>query len=65
MGAEKVEIMWEWTPERITALVRACIELGHHPECWKTAKGVMTPKPGMPDYKQVRAQGHSPPRQHQ
>jgi len=31
------------------------IELGHHPESWKTAKGVVIPKPGKPDYTQVRA----------
>jgi len=55
MGAEIVKIMWEWAPERVSALVRACIELGHYPKSWKTAKGVVIPKPGKPDYKQVRA----------
>jgi len=55
MGAEIVKVMWEWAPARITALVRACIELGHHPEGWKTAKGVVIPKPGKPDYTKVRA----------
>jgi len=55
MGAEIVKVMWEWAPERITALVRACIELGHHPEGWKTAEGVAIPKPGKPDYTRVRA----------
>jgi len=39
MGAEIIKVMWEWPPGRITALIRACIELGHHPETWKTAKG--------------------------
>jgi len=55
MGAEIVKVIWEWASERITTLVRACIELGHHPESWKTAKGVVIPKPGKPDYSQVRA----------
>jgi len=55
MGAEIVKFMWEWAPERIMALVRACIELGHHPEGWKTAKGVVIPKPGKSDYTRVRA----------
>jgi len=55
MGAEIVKVIWDWAPGRITALVRACIELGHHPESWKTAKGVVIPKPGKPDYTQVRA----------
>jgi len=59
--------MWEWAPGRITALARACVELGHHPESWKMAKGVVIPKPGKSDYTQVRAhlQGNIPPRQHQ
>jgi len=32
-----------------------CIRLGHHPEPWKTANGVVIPKPGKPDYSKVRA----------
>ena len=32
-----------------------CIRLGHHPELWKTAKGIVIPKPGKPDYSKVRA----------
>jgi len=52
MGAEIVTVMWEWAPGRITAFVRARIELGHHPEGWKTAKAVVIPKP---DYTRVRA----------
>jgi len=55
MGAEIVKVLWDWAPGRITALATACIELGHHPESWKTAKGVVIPKPGKPDYTQVRA----------
>ena len=27
----------------------------HHPESWKTAMGVVIPKPGKPDYTQIRA----------
>jgi len=38
MGAEIVKIMWEWAPERVTALVRACIELGHHPKAGRRPK---------------------------
>jgi len=55
MGAEIVKVMWEWAPARIATLVRAYIELGHHPKGWKTAKGVVIAKPGKPDYTQVRA----------
>ena len=36
-------------------LARACIRLGYHPKLWKTAKGVVIPKPGKPDYSKVRA----------
>jgi len=55
MGAEIVKLLWEWDPERITNLVRLCIQVGTHPESWKTAKGIVIPKPGKPDYRQVRA----------
>ena len=50
-----MKVMWERAPGRITAPVKACIELGHHPETWKTAKGVVIPKPGKPDYTLARA----------
>jgi len=53
MGAEIIKVMWDWAPERITALVRACIQLGHHPESWKVAKGEVISKPGKPDCKLV------------
>ena len=32
-----------------------CCRLGHHPEIWKTAKGIVIPKAGKPDYSRVRA----------
>jgi len=59
-GAHQARTGWEprsssWDPERITNLVRLCIRVGTHPESWKTAKGTITPKPGKPDYRQVRA----------
>ena len=50
MGAEIVKLLWEWDPERITNLARLCIQIGSHPESWKTEKGVVIPKPGKPDY---------------
>jgi len=55
MGAEVVTLLWEWDPERITNLVRQCIRVGIHPESWKTARRIVIPKPGKPDYRQVRA----------
>ena len=50
-----VKVFWHWDKQRVTQLVRACIRLGHHPNLWKTAKGVVIPKPGKPDYTKVRA----------
>jgi len=55
MPADIFKVFWQWDPERSTQLVRACIQLGHHPRIWKTAKGVVIPKPGTPDYSRVRA----------
>jgi len=36
-------------------LVRTCIRLGHHQDLWKTAKGIVIPKAGKPDYTRVQA----------
>ena len=53
MRTETVKVKWD--PERITNLTRLCIKAGSQPEGWKTAKGIVIPKPGKPDYRQVRA----------
>ena len=45
-----VRCLFDWEPERLTALVRVHIRLGFHPEHWKTARGVTIPKPGKDDY---------------
>ena len=50
-----LKLFWEWDRQRIVQLVRACICLGHHPEQWKTAKGIVIPKPGKSDYSKVWA----------
>jgi len=50
-----LKVFWEWDRQRIVQLVRACICLGHHPELWKTAKGIVIPKPGKSDYSKVWA----------
>jgi len=55
ISAGILKVFWEWDHQRIVQLVRACIRLGHHPELWKTAKGIVIPKPGKPDYSRVRA----------
>jgi len=55
ISADIVKVFWQWDRQRLTQLVRACIRLGHHPQLWKTAKGIIIPKPGKPDYSRVRA----------
>jgi len=50
-----VKVCWQWDNQRITQIVRACIRLGHHPRIWKTARGVVIPKLGKPDYSRARA----------
>jgi len=50
-----VKVFWQWDRQRITQLVRACIWTGYRPKVWKTAKGVVIPRPGKPDYAKVRA----------
>jgi len=49
ISAGIVKVFCQWDKQRITQLVRACIRLGFHPGIWKTAKGVVFPKPGKPD----------------
>jgi len=51
MGAKISKLLWKWDPERIASLVKGCIQLGTHPADWKTAKGVVIPKPGKLDYR--------------
>jgi hypothetical protein len=55
ISAGIVKVFWQWDEARITQLVRVCIRLGVHPGIWKTAKGMVIPKPGNPDYTKVRA----------
>jgi hypothetical protein len=55
ISAGILKVFWEWAAEHMTALVRGCIRLGHHPQMWKTAKGIVIPKAGKSDYSQVRS----------
>jgi len=55
MGAEVVKLLWNWDPRRITALTRGAIRTGYHPHAWRTARGIVIPKPGKPDYSKARA----------
>ncbi|RJE17249.1 reverse transcriptase, partial [Aspergillus sclerotialis] len=44
-------LLWELDAPRVIALARQCLRLGVHPKAWKTAKGILIPKP-----KRVRTQ---------
>ena len=57
ISADIIRTFWQWDKQRIinTISIRACIRLGHHPELWKMAKGVVIPNPRKPDYSKVRA----------
>ena len=50
-----IRCLYEWEPGRITALIRVHIRLGVHPPTWKTARGVVIPKPGKADYGAAKA----------
>jgi len=55
MGAEIIKTLLGWDADRVTHLVAECIRLGYHPTTWKSARGIVIPKPGEPDYSRVRA----------
>jgi Reverse transcriptase (RNA-dependent DNA polymerase) len=41
---------WKTDPERLTALLWACLKVGHHPRPWKKAIVCVIPKPNRADY---------------
>ena len=55
ISAGIAKVFCQWNKQRITQLVRAFIRLGFHLGIWKTAKGVVIPKLGKPDYSKVNA----------
>jgi ribonuclease HI len=55
MSYTVIKMLFQWDPERICNLTAACIRQGYHPKAWRTARGVVIPKPGKPDYSQARA----------
>ncbi|MDN6151981.1 MAG: hypothetical protein L0I91_11275, partial [Yaniella sp.] len=42
--------LWVYLKPFITSIFRACIDLGHHPKPWRSAKIIVLRKPGKPDY---------------
>jgi hypothetical protein len=55
ISAGILKVFWEWGQSHVVGLVRGCIRVGCHPSLWKTAIGIVIPKPNRPDYSQVRA----------
>lgn len=55
IGPLAVGCVYNWDPRRVVALIRAHIRLGAHPDRWKTARGVATPKPRRGDYSLAKA----------
>jgi hypothetical protein len=53
ISAGILKVFWEWDQMRFTQLVRGCVRLGHHPELWKTANGIVIQKAGKSDYSKV------------
>lgn len=43
-------VLWQWDSAKIIALINASVSSGYQPKCWKTAKGILLPKPNKPDY---------------
>ena len=52
ISAGILKAFWVCGRLRLVGLVGGCIRLGYHPDLWKTARGIVIPKP---DYSQVRA----------
>ena len=50
IGPLAISCVHGWDPERLTALIRAHIRLGVHPDRWKVERGVTIPRPGKDDY---------------
>ena len=44
-----------WDVKQVIALVKQCVQLGIHPQVWKTAQGILLHKPDKPDYTQIKA----------
>ncbi|GAA5942566.1 hypothetical protein JCM10213_004815, partial [Rhodosporidiobolus nylandii] len=47
--------LWPVLSDRLTAIFRAALRLGHHPRLWRTYNGVVLRKPGKPDYSLPKA----------
>ena len=55
LSFKAIRMLWEWDPDRITALVRAAVRTGVQPAAWKKTRAVVIPKPSKPDYRKAKA----------
>lgn len=42
--------LWIHLKTIIVSIFTACVDLGHHPKQWRSAKIIVLRKPGKPDY---------------
>ena len=50
-----LRMMWEWESDCITSMVQQAVRLGHHPEEWKRARGILLEKGGKRDFTLVKS----------
>ena len=48
-------MFWKWESQRMTSMVQQAIRLGHHPEEWKKARGILLEKMGNRDFTLVKS----------
>src|SRR5271156_5828740 len=50
LNFKAIRLLWDWSQERVTALIRHCFRLGYQPNRWKIARGILLRKPNKPNY---------------
>jgi ribonuclease HI len=55
LNFKALRLLWQFDSSRLVALTQQCFFLGHHPDIWKTAKGILLKKPNKPDYSMAKA----------
>ena len=50
LGAPVLQLLWKWGHLEIHRLMVECLRAGVHCQNWKSARGVVIPKPGKDDY---------------
>lgn len=50
-----IRLLWNWEPERITAIVQNAVQLHYHPVNWKRARGILLEKGNKRDKSLVKS----------